>query len=121
MELCSNTHALQFEHSTDRFKLLDNQTSSLKKELEALRAKNLQLSDALSTHQSTIGSTTQKLLSTQERLTKAEVSLHTLKAERDMLEASERRARGHYEELLREQRGHQVRVILPGSTVTLYV
>ena len=51
-------------------------------------------------------STTQRLLSTQEKLVNAEVSLHTLKAERDMLEASERRARNHYEDLLREQRGH---------------
>ena len=34
--------------------------------------------------------------------------MHTMKAERDLLESGEKRARSLYEELLREQRGHQV-------------
>lgn len=55
-----------------------------------------------------ISSSTQELLAARERLVKAEVGLNTVKAERNLLEASEKRARDHYEDVLREQRGHQV-------------
>ncbi|XP_064382187.1 nucleoprotein TPR-like isoform X2 [Halichondria panicea] len=100
--------ASKLEHANDRYKLLDNQTSSIKRELEALRSKNLQLSNALSSHQAAINTTTHELLSSREKLSKAEVAVHTMKAERDLLESGEKRARSLYEELLREQRGHQV-------------
>ena len=100
--------SVQLEHANDRYKLLDNQTSSIKRELEALRSKNLQLSNALSSHQAAINTTTHELLSSREKLSKAEVAVHTMKAERDLLESGEKRARSLYEELLREQRGHQV-------------
>ncbi len=100
--------SVQLEHANDRYRLLDNQTSSIKKELEALRSKNLQLSNALSSHQAAINTTTHELLSSRERLSKAEVAVNTVRAERDLMESGERRARSLYEELLREQRGHQV-------------
>ena len=69
--------------------------------------KNSQLSDALSSHQERISTTTNDLFAAKDSLSKLEVSYHSLKGAYDLLETSERQARSQYESLLKEQRGHR--------------
>ena len=95
----------QLEYANERYQLLDSHHKALKRELDALREKNQQLSTTLSKQQTSVHTATQELFSLQERLSKAEIAYQSMRTERDLLKASERQARSQYNDLLREQKG----------------
>ena len=97
----------QVEYSKERYDILDSHQKALKTELETLRGKNSQLSNALSSHQLRISSTTEELFAAKDKLVRLEVSHRTLQNSHSLLEASERQARMQYEQVLKEQRGHR--------------
>ncbi len=96
------------EYANERYGLLEAHNASLKRELQALREKTQQYSNALSLHQSRVDEATRELLATKERLTKAELGSQSLRSERDLLMESEKRARGQLENVLREQKSQTV-------------
>ena len=95
----------QLEYSKERYQLLDTATDGLRSELAALRDKNTQLTHTLTTHQTTITTLTQELLSSRAALSRCEVACGTLRAEHSVLADNERRVKEQYDQLLRSQRG----------------
>lgn len=93
-------------YSKERYSILDTHQKALKVELETMRQKNGQLSNALSTHQERITITTEELFTAREKLSRMELSYNSLKSSYGLLEASEKQARAQYQNLLKEQRGH---------------
>ena len=103
--------SIQLEYSNERYQLLESHNNGQKREVDALREKTQQLSNALTKHQLSLNSVTQDLLATREKLTKAEISCQTLTSEKRMLMESEKRVQAQYENLLREQKGQNVLLI----------
>ena len=71
-----------------------------------MREKSTQLSNALSSHQERVSSTTAELFTSKDKLSRLEISYHNLKSAYGLLEASEKQVRTQYESVLKEQRGH---------------
>lgn len=105
---CLSDSTLQLEYGNERYSLLEAHKASLKGELQALREKTQQYSNALSQHQARVDEATRELLTTKERLTKAEIASQSLRTERNLLADSEKRAREQLEGLLREQKGQRM-------------
>ena len=102
---CQYSFLFQLEYSKERYQLLDTTTDGLRSELAVLRDKNTQLTHTLTTHQTTITTLTQELLSSRAALSRCEVTCNTLRAEHTILVDNERRTREQYDQLLRSQRG----------------
>ena len=102
---------MQLEHAHERYKLLETHSAGHKRELDTLREKNRQLSDALSRHQGNLSATTHELLSSREQLAKTEVSLHSLRAEHASLQQREKQARSMYEDVLRERKNQNMLLV----------
>ena len=100
--------SIQLEYSNERYQLLESHSNGQKREVDVLREKTQQLSKALTKHQLSLNTVTQDLLTTREKLTKAEISRQTLTSEKHMLMDSEKRVQTQYEHLLREQKGQNV-------------
>ena len=100
--------SIQLEYSNERYQLLESHSNGRKREVDALREKTQQLSNALTKHQLSLNTVTQDLLTTREKLTKAEISCQTLTSEKRMLMESEKRVQTQYEHILREQKGQNV-------------
>ena len=101
----------QLEHAHERYKLIESHSAGYKRELEMLREKNRQVSDALSRHQSNLSTTTQELLSSREQLAKVKISLQSLQAEHASLQQREKQARNMYEDVLRERKNKNLLLV----------
>ena len=67
----------QLEFSEERFKVLTSNAESYKREAEALRERSAKYSSLLVKHEETITALRSEVMSTQDRLAKAEVSTST--------------------------------------------
>lgn len=86
--------------------MLDTHHKALKAELDAMRGKNSQLSNALSSHQERISATTRELFVTKDKLSQLEMTYMSLRSSYSLREAGEKQALAQYENILKEQREH---------------
>jgi nucleoprotein TPR len=108
--VCNRLHPnppTQVEYSKERYTVLDTHHKALKAELDAMRGKNSQLSNALSSHQERISATMEDLFTTKDKLSRLEVSYQSLQSSYGLREAGEKQALAQYESIIKEQRGHR--------------
>ena len=86
--------------------MLDTHHKALKAELDSMRGKNSQLSNALSSHQERISATTTELFATKDKLSQLEMTYMSLRSSYSLREAGEKQALAQYESILKEQREH---------------
>lgn len=95
----------QLEHSTERFKILQTNADSFRKEISALTSKNQRLSTALIKHEHVSDELRHNLLATQEKLSRSEVMGENLRLERELLKSVETRLLQEKQRLHKEHTG----------------
>lgn len=93
----------QLDYSEERFNLLQSNADIFKREASLLREKNQKHTTSITQHQHTINTLRQEVMSLQEKLSKAEVLVENLQAERNLLQNVEARLLQEKESLLREK------------------
>ncbi|UYV76432.1 TPR [Cordylochernes scorpioides] len=93
----------QLEYGEERYKQLQRSMESHKKEAVFLQGKNSKMLVTLNVHQETIKNLRQELLSCHEKLAVMEVTMETLRNEKERLKASEKRVQHELEVVQREQ------------------
>ncbi|XP_064604367.1 nucleoprotein TPR-like [Liolophura sinensis] len=93
----------QLDFATERYKILQNNAESFKKEITSQRDKNQKYTTAVMKHEMTINSLKQDLMGAQEMVTRLQVQCQNLRLEKDLLKSAEARLLQEKENLLREQ------------------
>ncbi|XP_014665092.1 PREDICTED: nucleoprotein TPR-like [Priapulus caudatus] len=98
----------QFEFTQERYKILQSNVENYKREIAALREKNVKFTANVMLYQQNISTLTQEVTKLQEKLARAETDAENFKAERDILKSVEARLVTERDAVAREQRGQSV-------------
>ncbi|XP_061166094.1 nucleoprotein TPR-like [Saccostrea echinata] len=93
----------QLEYGAERNKILQGNAEGYKKELASLSEKEKKLFSSVAKHEQTINTLRQDLLSTQEKLSRAEAQCHHLRTEKELLRSAEQRLLLDIDNLRREK------------------
>ncbi|XP_062610005.1 nucleoprotein TPR-like [Saccostrea cucullata] len=93
----------QLEYGAERNKILQGNAEGYKKELASLGEKEKKLFSSVAKHEQTINTLRQDLLSTQEKLSRAEAQCHHLRTEKELLRSAEQRLLLDIDNLRREK------------------
>ncbi|GIY63121.1 hypothetical protein CDAR_492362 [Caerostris darwini] len=93
----------QIEFYNERIKILHSNAEMYKKEIASFTEKGKQNSELIAKHQKSVNSLRQDLMKAQEKISRADVTIENLKAERDLLKNVEARLLQEKESVVREQ------------------
>lgn len=100
----------QLEFAQERYKILQSNVESYKKEISVLRERNVKFTGNVMAYQENISTLTQEVTKVQERLARAEADTQNLRAERDLLKSVEMRLTQEREARNKEKRGQNILV-----------